>query len=193
MVRRFHRKISICKIVLICECTNIRKFPKKYIHLPELLNTPRVLLINKFSTRLNFQMSNGWIEMNCIKNRCRSNRIAVTLWSSFKNTFKVLCSPPPFLNPLPSIVSLRAEKLLLLPSNKPLEIPKETTETIDYLSSWCMCVLVCLGEDGWVQRVCVESETLRKSDMQVRKCAFVWMALQFEHLEGPCCCSKNVW
>lgn len=120
-------------------------------------------------------------------------KVAVTLWSSFKNTFKVLCSPPPFLNPLSSIVSLRAEKLLLLPSNKPLEIPKETTETIDYLSSWCMCVFVCVGEDGWVQRVCVESETLRKSDMQVCKCAFVWMSLQFEHLEGPCCCSRNVW
>lgn len=129
--------------------------------------------------------------MNCIKNRCKSNRISVILWSSFKNTFKVLCSPPPFLNPLPSIVSLRVEKLLLLPSNKPLEIPKETTETIDYLSSWCMCVclFVCVGEDGWVQRVCVESETLRKSDMQVRKCVFVCV---FVHLYA-CVFSLNIW
>lgn len=133
--------------------------------------------------------------MNRIKNRCKRNRVSVTLRSSFKITFKVLCcSPPSSLNPFPSIISLRVEKLLLLPSNKPLEIPKETTETIVYLSSWCMCVFVCLcvcvSEDGWVQRVRVVSQTLlRMSDVQVRKCVFVCL---FVHLY-ECVFGLNIW
>ncbi len=51
-----------------------------------------------------------------------------------------------------------------------------------------MCV--CVSEDGWVQRVRVESETLLcMSDMQVRQCVFTCL---FVHLY-ECLFGLNIW